>query len=587
MNELSEAFSNAEGAAKDMADIMSDNLNGDILSLQSAFEGLTIAIGDGGASGSLRGFVQTATEAVRALTANLGILVNALMTVAGGWAAYRIALLAGSAATTVMSSTLAFNASVVMATARSLGVAAAAQVALSGATTAATGAFARLTAAMAANPFGAVAVAVGVLTAAFIGLRNAQAEARAETDNLIRSLDAAIKARGADVASKRAEADVERMRGEDRLKQIRAEQSRTAVRDPFTGKALPLSQQGGRYKALESEATDLTWTIVQLEGNVRLADRTLKDMEKTAGDVAVPIAQGAGAAKELSGSLDKASTSAKRAADDFQRLYDRLNPFEASLRQLEADKQLVLSQKNLTQARKEELIAALEQERFRNRTRGLGPAAVSRGLLNEGPLNAGLPDLTGYTAEQLRAQARAEEVLRTTGDVAASIKILQQASAKASNAIGESFAQMADRTLQALDRMTSAIRGGGFLDILSTVVNLGIQLGGMGVFGKGVQANILAGARANGGQVNAGRTYLVGERGPELFSPATNGQIVSNDNMRGGGMVINVDARGSSDPEAVRQQVERGILEAAPAIVAAAQQRTITTLRRPKLAGAL
>ena len=153
--------------------------------------------------------------------------------------------------------------------------------------------------------------------------------------------------------------------------------------------------------------------------------------------------------------------------------------------------------------------------------------------------------------------------------------------------IADSFAQMADRALQALDRMVGAIRGGGFLDILSSVVNFGIQLGGMGVFGKKVQANILAGARANGGQVNAGRTYLVGERGPELFSPATNGQIVANDNMRGGGMIINVDARGSSDPEAVRQQVERGILEAAPAIVAAAQQRTITTLRRPKLAGAL
>ena len=53
----------------------------------------------------------------------------------------------------------------------------------------------------------------------------------------------------------------------------------------------------------------------------------------------------------------------------------------------------------------------------------------------------------------------------------------------------------------------------------------------------------------------------------------------------GGGMTINVDARGSTDPNAVRAEVERGILEAAPHIVAAAQSRTVRTLQRPRLAG--
>jgi hypothetical protein len=158
---------------------------------------------------------------------------------------------------------------------------------------------------------------------------------------------------------------------------------------------------------------------------------------------------------------------------------------------------------------------------------------------------------------------------------------VEEATAK----IGENFTQMADRTLQALDRMVGAIRGGGFLNILSSVINLGIQLGGIGAFGKNVQTRI--NARADGGQVNAGRTYLVGERGPELFSPASHGSITPNSKMQGGGMVINVDARGSTDPEAVRQQVERGILEAAPSIVAAAEQRTIAALRRPRLAGAM
>jgi SLT domain-containing protein len=179
-----------------------------------------------------------------------------------------------------------------------------------------------------------------------------------------------------------------------------------------------------------------------------------------------------------------------------------------------------------------------------------------------------------------RSKDAAEELMRGMADLGATSKEI-------TTAISDNFAQMADRTLQALDRMVGAIRGGGFLDILSSVINFGIQLGGMGAFGSKIQSNILAGARANGGQVNAGRAYLVGERGPELFMPQAHGQIVANDNMRGGGMTINVDARGSSDPEAVRRQVQQGILEAAPSIVAAAEQRTISTLRRPRLAGVM
>lgn len=38
--------------------------------------------------------------------------------------------------------------------------------------------------------------------------------------------------------------------------------------------------------------------------------------------------------------------------------------------------------------------------------------------------------------------------------------------------------------------------------------------------------------RANGGPVNAGRPYMVGERGPELFVPGSNGGIMRNDDMR-------------------------------------------------------
>lgn len=48
-----------------------------------------------------------------------------------------------------------------------------------------------------------------------------------------------------------------------------------------------------------------------------------------------------------------------------------------------------------------------------------------------------------------------------------------------------------------------------------------------GVFDTFIQG--LAGARADGGPVSSGGTYLVGERGPELFTPNTAGKILPNE----------------------------------------------------------
>jgi phage-related minor tail protein len=95
-----------------------------------------------------------------------------------------------------------------------------------------------------------------------------------------------------------------------------------------------------------------------------------------------------------------------------------------------------------------------------------------------------------------------------------------------------------------------------------------------------------AGVKAIGGSVQSGQPYMVGERGPEMFVPSRSGSIVPNNKM-GGGINISVDARGSSDPAAVRQQVELGIAQAAPYIIAAAQNRTLKTAGRTRLPGTI
>lgn len=63
--------------------------------------------------------------------------------------------------------------------------------------------------------------------------------------------------------------------------------------------------------------------------------------------------------------------------------------------------------------------------------------------------------------------------------------------------------------------------------------------GGIGDFLGNLASNIFGGFRANGGSVTAGKSYVVGERGMELFTPNTSGSITPNNKM-GGNQVVNI-----------------------------------------------
>lgn len=72
----------------------------------------------------------------------------------------------------------------------------------------------------------------------------------------------------------------------------------------------------------------------------------------------------------------------------------------------------------------------------------------------------------------------------------------------------------------------------------------------------GVIDNVFGGGRAAGGAVSAGTTYLVGERGPELFTPNTSGGITPNNKMTGGGgTTINLNVTGAIDPEGTARTI--------------------------------
>jgi hypothetical protein len=66
---------------------------------------------------------------------------------------------------------------------------------------------------------------------------------------------------------------------------------------------------------------------------------------------------------------------------------------------------------------------------------------------------------------------------------------------------------------------------------------------------------VFGGGKAAGGPVNAGTTYLVGERGPELFTPSSSGGIIPNNRLGGGGGGISITVNGALDPEGVARQI--------------------------------
>ena len=135
------------------------------------------------------------------------------------------------------------------------------------------------------------------------------------------------------------------------------------------------------------------------------------------------------------------------------------------------------------------------------------------------------------------------------------------------DAFGESFKGIVKGTMTAQDALRNLFQrtADAFLDMAAQMIAKQIQLKILGigfnflgskqvtdtVFTPSVNSVIdnpfelpkLAG----GGMAKAGRTHLVGERGPELFTPGVSGMITPNHALGGStSIVVNVDASGSS-----------------------------------------
>jgi hypothetical protein len=68
---------------------------------------------------------------------------------------------------------------------------------------------------------------------------------------------------------------------------------------------------------------------------------------------------------------------------------------------------------------------------------------------------------------------------------------------------------------------------------------------------------VFGGGKAMGGPVTSGTSYIVGEQGPELFTPSRSGSIIPNHALGGGGRgsVINLTVNGAIDPEGTARAI--------------------------------
>lgn len=95
-----------------------------------------------------------------------------------------------------------------------------------------------------------------------------------------------------------------------------------------------------------------------------------------------------------------------------------------------------------------------------------------------------------------------------------------------------------ENAIAAIGRFASAVKNSA----------IGKAIGGT-VSGAVNEVKYLAGQRADGGPVSSGLSYLVGERGPEIFTPQTSGRIIPN----GGGVTVNINGGMYLSEDSARQ----------------------------------
>ena len=164
--------------------------------------------------------------------------------------------------------------------------------------------------------------------------------------------------------------------------------------------------------------------------------------------------------------------------------------------------------------------------------------------------------------QEVQLKQQVDDIMRSTkglnrDDVEAQVKKVQVLKDQVTEA--EKLEQLYARIGQTIETeiVDSLLQAKSASEALSNVLNMvanelmrfalgSFNLGGDKGSGSGIFGAIADIFRANGGPVKGGRSYIVGERGPEVFTPGVSGGITPNHAMGGANVTVNVDASGSS-----------------------------------------
>jgi len=182
-------------------------------------------------------------------------------------------------------------------------------------------------------------------------------------------------------------------------------------------------------------------------------------------------------------------------------------------------------------------------------------------------------------AEKARKEA-AEAAKKAHEEYVKSIQDMTNLANGMANSFGDAFMSLVDGTKTAKEAFRDMARS-----IIKQLFEILVVQQLVGAFDPktktatglaGMIGTALTGTKSIGGPVRAGHTYLVGERGPELFTAPSNGNITPNSNM-GGNVVVNQTINVSTGvQQTVRTEIKSlmpQIAEASKAAVADAKRR--------------
>ena len=157
-----------------------------------------------------------------------------------------------------------------------------------------------------------------------------------------------------------------------------------------------------------------------------------------------------------------------------------------------------------------------------------------------------MPEQVNVSVSTLGLEEGSLEIERIARErIAPAAALIDEAFATAAYSIQSNLARAAERGELSLKKLTDALTRDLRRFAIDSLVRQPVHN-----LVSGLLTNVFGGARANGGFVAPRQSYLVGERGPELFTPAGAGNVRP---FSARGVTVNIALPGVTDVESFRR----------------------------------